>query len=179
MGRIGYLSVRASGGLTFEAHRTAMHHVSPDVTIRKTSTLEDLAREATVETRFYASVLVLFGCSGILLAGIGVYGVVSQSVAESIREFGVRVALGATGGKLLRMVIFQTATVLLLGAFIGIAAASLLTPMLKSWLFGVNANEPLILGAVVSTLICAGLGAALRPAMVAAKADPMVALRAE
>jgi hypothetical protein len=77
------------------------------------------------------------------------------------------------------MVILQTATVLLLGAFIGIAAANLLTPMLNSWLFGVSANEPLILGAVVFTFIGAGLGAALRPAMVAARADPMVALRAE
>jgi predicted permease len=178
-GRIGYINVRASRGFTLEALRTAMHDVSPQVTIRETSTIEDLARRATVETRFYASVLVLFGCSGILLAVIGVYGVVSQSVAERMREFGVRVALGASGGKLLRMVILQTATVLLLGAFIGIAAANLLTPMLKSWLFGVSANEPLILGAVVFAFICAGLGAALRPAIVAARADPMVALRAE
>jgi ABC-type antimicrobial peptide transport system permease subunit len=141
--------------------------------------LEGMVREATVETRFYAAVLALFGGVGLLLAAVGVYGVVAQSVTERMREFGVRIALGATGARLLRMVLVQTAAALATGAAVGVATATYVTPLVQSWLFGVQPNDTSTLVSVGVGFVAIGLAAAWRPASLAARADPLEALRLE
>lgn len=179
MGRITFLSARAGPDLSPSALAAVIHEVSPEVTIRETTSLADMTRQATIETRFYAAVLAVFGGVALLLAAVGVYGVVSQSVSERTREFGVRIALGATTGRLFRMVLFQTGVALSLGALVGISAATQVTSVLRAWLFGLQPNDALTFSAVVAILLSAGIVAAWLPARTAAAVDPIEALRAD
>ena len=179
MGRITYLSAHSPVPLSSAALAAAVRESAPEVTIRKITYLDELVRAATIETRFYAAVLLLFGGISLALAAVGVFGVVSQSVNERRREFGVRLALGATPGRLLLMVLTHTSLALSLGAVVGAVLASQFTWMLKAWLFGVRPTDPTILATVMVGLVCTGILSAWRPARAASLADPIKALRAE
>jgi ABC-type antimicrobial peptide transport system permease subunit len=110
---------------------------------------------------------------------IGIYGVISFTVAQRKREFGIRLALGAQGGDVVQMVLKQCAAVALLGVGIGLCAALGLTQLMKSLLFGVTAHDPLTFGFVAALLIVVALLASYLPARRAMKVDPVVALRYE
>ena len=114
----------------------------------------------------------------LLLAGIGIYGVVAYSVAERTHEIGTRVALGADRGKVVRMVLRRVALLVVPGVALGIAGALAVTRVLASLLFGVEPNDPGTLAGVAALLVSVALIAAVIPARRASRVDPLVALRA-
>jgi putative ABC transport system permease protein len=140
---------------------------------------EDLLRDSLAPQRFATALLGLFAFLAVALAAVGVYGVISYSVARRTREIGIRVALGATGQDVVGMVVRQAMTMALAGIVIGLGAAAALGRTIRMLLFGVSATDPLIYAALTVILaVVAGL-AAFVPARRAARVDPTVALRYE
>ena len=121
----------------------------------------------------------LFAALALCLAAVGIYGVVSYSVAQRTHEIGVRMALGAQTGDVMRMVVRQGITLAALGASAGLGGAALATRLMKSLLFNVSATDPLTFTLLPLTLLAVALTACWLPARRAAKVDPMAALRSE
>ena len=119
----------------------------------------------------------LFAGLGLLLAGVGIYGVVSYSVAQRTNEIGVRIALGARAADVVRLVLKQGLALAAIGVAIGLSASLALTRLMKGLLFGVSATDPLTFVVIALLLIGVALMAALVPARQAAKVNLMVALR--
>jgi putative ABC transport system permease protein len=128
---------------------------------------------------FKAVRLSLFAGIGVVLAAVGIYGVVGFLVAQRTREIGVRMALGATSGGILQMVLWNVAHSTSAGAALGILGAWLCVRLLQSLLFEVNAHDPLLLVTALATLLVVVLVAAWIPARRAARIDPRLALREE
>jgi len=135
--------------------------------------------EAVAERRFSMLLLALFAALALSLAAIGLYGVIAYSVSQRTHEFGVRMALGAEPGDVLRLVLRQGLSMAFLGLAIGIAAALALTRLLGSLLYGVTATDPLTFSSVVVLLLAVALLASYLPARRAARTAPMVALKYE
>jgi predicted permease len=129
--------------------------------------------------RFNLILIGFFGITALLLATAGVFGVMAYSVSRRTREFGVRIALGATSGNVLRMVLGQGMRTILVGVAIGIAGSFALTKTVSSLLFGVTATDPITFAGVTLLLVAVALLACYIPARRATKVDPMVALRSE
>ncbi len=135
---------------------------------------------ASLGSRKFNVILIgFFAITALLLAAAGVFGVVAYSVSRRTREFGVRIALGATSGDVLRMLLGQGMRTILVGVAIGIAGSFALTQTLKSLLFGLTATDPVTFGGVTLLLVTVALLAGYIPARRATKVDPMVALRYE
>jgi len=135
---------------------------------------------ASLGSRKFNLVLIgFFGITALLLATAGVFGVMAYSVSRRTREFGVRIALGATSGNVLRMVLGQGMRTILVGLAIGIVGSFALTKTVSSLLFGVTATDPVTFSGVTLLLVTVALVACYIPARRATKVDPMVALRSE
>lgn len=141
--------------------------------------LDDLVRSSIAQRRFYASLLATFAALALLLAAIGIYGVIAYSVQRRRRELGIRIALGASRDRVVGMVLRQGMVLALTGAAIGLGAASVLTRVLSDQLFGVTATDPLTFLAAPTILVAIALVACLVPARRAVSVDPASALRAE
>jgi len=141
--------------------------------------MEKRLSNLSILPRFYTSALVSFAAFALLLAVVGVYGVVSRVVAQRTHEVGVRLALGATRRDVLQLIIRQSLKPTLMGVAIGIVGAFVLTRFLSRLLFGVKPTDPATFAAAAAILTCAGLLASYFPARRATKVDPMVALRHE
>jgi predicted permease len=161
------------------AVKAAIWAVNKNQAISKIETMEQVLSESLARRRLYMILLGVFAGAALLLAGVGIYGMVSYSVSQRIREMGIRIAIGAERGDVLRLVLGHGAKVALLGIVIGIAAALGLTRLMTSLLFGVSATDPMTFVAVASLLTLVALGASLLPARRAMRVDPMVALRHE
>ncbi len=142
-------------------------------------TMESLRSASVDRRRFLMSVVVVFGLLAVGLAAIGVYGVMALAVAERTAEVGVRVALGATAGDILGLVLGQAARLSLAGVGLGLAGAAAIAPLLASQLFGVVPFDPLTFLAVPVLLMLVAIAATLAPARRAMRVDPTVALRGE
>ena len=123
--------------------------------------------------------LAVFAGLALVLAAIGIYGVISYSVVQRTHEIGIRAALGASTGNLLRMVLVNGLTLMLIGLVLGIAGSLAVTRLLSTLLFGVGARDPLTLAAVAAVLALVSVAACLLPALRATRVDPLVALRYE
>jgi putative ABC transport system permease protein len=126
-----------------------------------------------------ARLLMLFGAIALAVATVGVYGLTAFTVARRAKELGVRMALGARPRDLVRMLIAQSAVLIVVGLVAGTAAALLLTRLVKALLFGVTATDPLSFAAAAAVLAVATLGATIVPARRATRVDPLAVLRAE
>ena len=137
-------------------------------------------RAASVSQRRFVLILTaVFGGLALLLAGIGVYGVMALIVAERTREMGVRLALGARPVTILALVLRQSLGVTIAGIALGLAAAALLAPLIASQLFGVRTHDPLTFLIVPTALLLVATLAALSPALSAMRVNPIVALRGD
>jgi predicted permease len=160
------------------AARRIVHDLAPDVPPRF-RTLDQIFSASLAPRRVSLLLLGVFGCTALLLALMGIYGVVSYWVSQRTQEIGVRMALGATSGRVLQLVLWQAAVLALVGIGVGVAIAVPATRVLQSQLYGISATDPPTFVAVVALLVAAALVASYLPARKAAHVDPMEALRAE
>jgi putative ABC transport system permease protein len=160
------------------AARGILQDLNPEIPARF-RTLSQVYAASLGSRRFNVTLIGFFGITALILATTGVFGVMAYSVSRRTREIGVRVALGAATGDVLRMVLGQGLRTIVIGVAIGIAGALALTRTVESLLFGVTATDPLTFAGVTLLLVAAALLACYIPARRATKVDPMVALRAE
>ncbi len=161
------------------ALKGAIWAVDKNQPISKTETLDQILAESLARRRLYMVLLGVFSCAALLLAAVGIYGMVSYSVSQRTHEMGIRLAIGAEPRDVLLLVLGQGARVALQGIAVGIAAALVLTRLMSNLLFGVSATDPLTFAGVALLLTLTTLVTSYIPARRAMRADPMVALRHE
>jgi predicted permease len=159
--------------------REAMRSVDPDLPLGKLTTLTTLVDEAMTQPRFSMLLLGAFGALAVALASIGMYGVISYSVAQRTREIGIRMALGARRNDVFRMILAQGARLAGLGIAIGLLCSLAVTRTLARFLYGVQPTDPLTFLSVSLLLVAVALLACYLPARRATEVDPMIALRHE
>jgi putative ABC transport system permease protein len=157
----------------------ALREASRGLPVAHIRTMDEIEVRNTSRQRFNMLLLTIFGGAGLLMAAIGVYGVMSYSVQQRTQELGIRMALGAQASDLRDMVVGQGMTLTLIGVVIGIGGAFWLTRFLASFLFGVNAWDPFVFIATPLLLTVVALIAIWIPAKRATRVDPMAALRLE
>jgi putative ABC transport system permease protein len=175
------LVVRTSGDPAALAAsvRTAVWSVDKDQAITRVASMDQLLARSEADRRFASTLFEVFGVVALMLATIGVYGVLAGSVSERTREIGVRVALGASRGDVLTFVVRQGMIVTGLGIALGLAGAAAASQALVTLLFGVSRLDPVTYGGVVAILIVASAAACSVPAWRALRVDPATTLRAE
>lgn len=144
-----------------------------------TSSMEEVIHESLSQRRFMLTLLGSFASLAMVLAGVGVYGVVSYSVSQRTQEFGIRMAIGAQRRHVLTMILRQSLMVAGIGVTLGVIGSLLLTRTLRSWLFEVKATDPLTFVSIPMLLLVLVVAASLLPAYRATRVDPLVALRYE
>jgi putative ABC transport system permease protein len=159
--------------------RNALRSVDPELPNSDFRPLEDLIDQAVSPRRFVTILLGGFALLALVLASLGIYGVISYSVTQRTNEIGIRIALGAQTASVLSMILGQGIRLTVVGLGIGLTAAFVLTRVLSSLLFGVQATDPLTFCGIAALLTSVALLACYVPARRAAKVDPMVALRYE
>ncbi|RPH66108.1 MAG: ABC transporter permease [Myxococcaceae bacterium] len=173
------LLVRSARPSVGEELRRAVRGAAPGLVVGPARKLDDVLQQApTMFLRRYPPFLLgVFAAVALVLACVGIFGVVSFGVVQRTREFGVRMAVGARPGDIVRLVLRGSGGPVLAGAAAGIAGAVALATLFRGLLFGVGSSDPLVLGGVVVVLGAVALVSALLPALRAARVDPGVALR--
>jgi putative ABC transport system permease protein len=161
------------------AFTNAMHEIDREQPGLEVLSMDEILADSLSQPRFNMLLLAAFSGLALLLAAIGIYSVLAYSVRRRVREIGVRLALGAQRGDILRMILGQGTKLALIGAGIGLAGALALTRLLSSQLFGVTATDPITFVSVSALIVLVALLACYIPARRATKVDPMVALRYE
>jgi predicted permease len=161
------------------AMKDAVRGVDPSLAVAQIKVLSDLVSASLAPRRFVVTLLGIFAAMALLMAVIGLYGVISYSVTQRTQELGIRMALGAQRGEVMGLVIRQGMWLAGIGAGIGLAASVAFSLVLRNQLFHVNAFDPLTFGGTALVLIAAALLACYLPARRATKVDPMTALRWE
>jgi len=176
-----FLVVRSSGdsALLGAALRRDIQSIDPGVTLAQIGTLEQALNLSVSQPRFDTMLLVLFAGIAMLLAAVGIYGLIAYSVVQRTHEIGVRMALGAAQGHVMRMVVRQAASLAAIGIVIGLAGAFALTRLLKSLLFGVGVTDAVTFAAAPVGIMLVVLVATFVPAIRATRISPVVALRYE
>jgi predicted permease len=163
----------------FAGVRGAVQSLDPNLPLYDVKTLTEHLKLALFPARVAATVLGAFGLLALLLSAIGIYGITSYSVAQRTHEIGIRMALGAQLGDVLKLVLHHALKLTMIGAAVGLVGAYLATRAITSVLYGVSATDPLTFGFVSVLLIGVALVACYVPARRATKVDPLVALRNE
>ncbi len=181
--QIAYMTlvVRTDGNAAAMAPslRAAVWSIDPGLPISEVQTMERVVTDATAGPRFQMLLLGLFAAVAVILAAVGIYGVMSYAVSRRTREIGVRMALGANAPDVLRLVIGEAMAVALGGAAAGLAGALLLSQLMRGLLYGVGPGDPVTYAAVATLLLGIALLASYLPARRAARIDPIEALRQE
>jgi predicted permease len=161
------------------AIRSTFASADPEMAIAQPTTMEQIVEESVATRKFQMRLAVAFAISALLLASLGIYGVVSFTVARRTPEIGIRLALGADGRQLLAMVLLQGMRPVLAGLAGGVACALLVSRLIANQLFGITWWDPLTISGVAALLLIVATSACLIPARRASKTDPLVALRFE
>jgi len=178
---LGTLEVRAREPMAAlsASIRNALSEVTKDVMIRRVVTLSDQVDSTLASERLLTTLCVFFGALALLLASVGLYGVLSYAVAQRTQEIGIRMALGATGRNVLWLVLRQSLTVVLAGIAIGLSLALTCTRLLVSFLYGLSPTDPTTIVGAMLLLLVVALLACWIPARRATKVDPMITLKYE
>jgi predicted permease len=153
--------------------------VDPLQPAQMVGTMQSIILQSIAEPVFQMRLLALFSILAVVLAAVGIYGVLAAAVSERSREFGVRMALGASASEVVRLVLRRTAGLAFVGAALGLAAAVGVTRVLTKFLFGVEPTDPLTFVVVTLALVATAFAAAFVPARRASRVDPLVAIRHE
>jgi putative ABC transport system permease protein len=157
--------------------RAGLHAIDADVPLSAVQSVESILYDSVSGERLRTQLLVGFAAVALLLAVVGLYGMLAYSVTQRSREMGIRIALGARPPAVFRMVIRQGMVLVVVGIVLGLAGALAATRLLTAQLFGVTPTDPPVFVFVAAALTLAGLAACVIPARRATKADPMAALR--
>jgi len=159
--------------------RAAIKSVDADMPIFDVKSMTDVLSDSVSQPRFYAILLGSFAAIALVIASLGIYGVISYTVSQRTRELGIRIALGAQRERVVRLVIRQGLSLTLAGIIIGVAGAYVVTRLIASLLFGVAPADPITFVAVAATFVAVACMASYLPARRAASVDPIIAMRAE
>jgi putative ABC transport system permease protein len=157
--------------------REAVQSIDPDQPIADVRTMDQWIARSLANRRTPTVLLALFGAVALVLSAIGIYGVLAFGVAQRVREFGIRQALGADRRSILSLVLAQGMRTIGIGVAIGLMGSFLLTRFLQTLLVGVAKHDPWVFGAVTALLVIVALAACYLPARRATDIDPMIALR--
>lgn len=171
-------SSRAGASIGGELRR-AVREVAPQLAVFDMQTLAQREGVATARNRFHALLLTTFGTAALLLAAIGIYGVLSFAVTARTREMGIRIALGGERGSVQRLVIREGLVLVAVGVVIGLAGALAAARLLRTFLFDLTPTDPATYGAIVVVLVATSALASWVPGRRASRVDPVIALRAE
>jgi putative ABC transport system permease protein len=161
------------------ALRSALSEIDPNQPLVKVRTMEDNIASTVAQPRFRTWLIGIFAALAVMLAAVGIYGVMSYSVTQRTNEIGIRVTLGAQPNDVFRTVVGEGLRFALIGICIGIVAGLLLTRLLQSFLYGISAADPLTFVGVTVLLLAVALAASFFPARRATRVDPIIALRYE
>jgi ABC-type antimicrobial peptide transport system permease subunit len=153
--------------------------VDPELPVYGAQTLDDAVSGSLAERRFSMEVVACFAATALLLAALGIYGVISYIVSERTRDIGIRLALGAERGKILAMVLRQGLGLAMEGAALGLVGSVIVSHLMAGLLYGVMPTDPLTFIGVTLVLTAVALAACYIPARRAMRVDPMIALRCE
>jgi putative ABC transport system permease protein len=157
----------------------AVHEIDKDQTLTDVKTLTQIKAESVAPDRLQSLLLTVFAIIAVVLSALGIYGVISYSVVQRTHEIGIRAALGATTGDVLRLILRGGMLLSGLGLLLGFGGALGLTRLLQTLLFGIGPRDPVTIAAVAGILACVAMLACYIPARRASKVDPVVALRYE
>jgi predicted permease len=178
-GAVVYLRTTADPGLLGEAVRSEVQHVDPTIPVFDVRTMDFIVSAFLAERRFALELLGIFAAVALLLASIGIYGVMTYTFSRRTNEIGIRIAMGAQRSDILRLAVGEGALVVAVGVVAGLAGSAVMTRFLQSMLFDVKATDPLTYGAIAGLLTAVTLLACLVPAHRATRVDPLTALRHE
>ncbi len=173
------LRTNGNPGQTMPAVQDAVRHVDPALPIIEISTQADLVEGRFTQERLFASAYTVFGALALFLASIGLFGLMSYSVARRTNEIGVRMALGARSSDVLRLVMRESLTLVFIGIGIGLIGAFAAGRLVTSLLYGLATTDPVTIASAVALMILVSVLASYLPARRASRVDPMVALRDE
>jgi putative ABC transport system permease protein len=159
--------------------RSELQQLDPELPMAAVATMDQLLADSLSRSRFTMLLLGIFSAVALVLAAVGIYGLIAYSVTQRTQELGIRIALGAQRRDVLRLVLGQGARLTLLGVTLGLLAALAISRLLASMLFGVSATDPLTFAGVAALLGIVALLACFIPARRATRVDPIVALRYE
>jgi putative ABC transport system permease protein len=162
-----------------QAARAEVRALDPALPVSAVQSMEQVMESAQARPRFLTLLLSLFSFTALTLAAVGIYGVISYSVARRTNEFGIRMAMGAKPNDLLNLVIGQGLILGVVGVIAGVAGAAILTRFLQELLFGISALDPSTFVLMAVVLLAVTVVACWAPARRATRVDPMVALRYE
>jgi predicted lysophospholipase L1 biosynthesis ABC-type transport system permease subunit len=176
---VSFVARTSVPGSVADGIRSEIRSAAPDLPIESTATMDEAVAASVAPPRFRMWLLVLFAVSATLIATCGLYGLMAYTVTQRRREIGVRMALGADRGQVLRLVLARALRVVIAGLITGLAGAAVVTRVLQTFLFGVTPTDPMAFTIVTLLLLGVGLVAAWLPARRATRIDPCAALRAE
>jgi putative ABC transport system permease protein len=176
-----YFGIRVSGdpATLIPAVRAAIREMDPELPLDAVGTVDGLLETSLSQRHFAMLLMSIFAGIALALAMVGIYGVISYSVTQATQEIGIRMALGARPGDVLRMVFAYAGVLLGAGLALGIAGALAAGRLLAAQLFEVRSTDPVTYAAVAAALLATGLAACEIPALRAMRVDPLVALRDE
>ena len=176
---VAFVARTSTPGSAVEGIRAEIRSAAPDLPIQSTVTMDEAVAASVAQPRFRTVLLGLFAAAAMLIATCGLYGLMAYAVTQRRREIGVRMALGADRGDVLRLVLIRALRIVFAGLIVGLVGAVGVTRVLQTFLFGVTPTDPIAFTIVTLLLMMVGLLAAWLPARRATMIDPCAALRAE